>query len=214
MTTSDLATQAVALLGPNRSENPALRRLETLVRDRLAAGGGREAYEAFLADPADGSLVRHLLREQARRDAAFARRLDEAVEQAGFAAPAAQHSQSVNASGGSRVALAGRDVRTSIRKRGATFHFGGVVLLIAVIAALVLVGWKLSGNDATELTADSTCAEFNAADPQTQRSAVLRIAEEMGVSGLGNPLIYPNVPTQCSYNPSKQTLGKIIGSMR
>lgn len=114
--------------------------LGRLVRWWFEASDRAGAFEAFTADPANDVLVRALLQQAVERDAAFARSLSAAVEQARAPAspPVQNNSVHVDASGarGGTFTAAGRD---SYHTENRTSEGGGLGVPAAAVLFLALL---------------------------------------------------------------------------
>ena len=221
MHANQLATTAVEVLAPHlpgiadgAGGDAALADLYGLVRGRLVRDGRQAAFTAYATDPGNSSLVQDLLRHAAETDPAFAAVLRDAVGRAQRTLPPSSWSSRVdlrNVSG--TVTAAGRDITSTTRKE-TNVNTGGLVLLAAgAIAALIVLVLIVRAATSDAVTADSTCAEFLDADASTQQHAIVDIAREKDVSGVGSPLAPPAIRYNCSNRPDAK-VGDVIAELR
>ncbi|MES9604376.1 MULTISPECIES: hypothetical protein [Actinomadura] len=115
--------------------------LHDLVRRWFRLNGQLEAFEAFAANPGDGAWMRDLLRQAVERDAAFARSLSAAVDQARAATPPQSNSVHLYADGarGGTFQVAGRDShrKVAIDIGGSGFALLAVILAIGIVFAVL-----------------------------------------------------------------------------
>ncbi|QFG22247.1 hypothetical protein [Actinomadura sp. WMMB 499] len=146
MTAEELANRAVDVLAGTLPAiagrtDPAIVALHELVRRRLDGTGW---FEAFEARPADGSLVRELLRRAVEHDRAFAAALADATERARAAAPATGSSVHIRANSMTGdVTAAGRDNIETNTVTHSTNIGSGLVLPACVIIALIITATLL-----------------------------------------------------------------------
>jgi|SRR4051794_16739976 hypothetical protein len=92
-------------------------------------------------------------------------------------------------------------------------NFGGIVAVIAVIvvAIVAIVAGRAVYHmvKPSELTAESTCAEFLQAPQDQELSAIRKVGLDKGVGGTGSPLALPAISYDCSSEPDAQ-LGDVI----
>ncbi|WP_329089257.1 hypothetical protein OG979_34625 [Actinomadura citrea] len=144
MVAEKLASDAVEVLA-TAIVNPAAvassTELHDLVRRWFRLDGQLEAFEAFVANPGDGAWMRDLLRQAVERDAAFARSLSAAVDQARATTPPQSNSVHLYADGarGGTFQVAGRDShrKVAIDIGGSGFALLAVILAIGIVFAVL-----------------------------------------------------------------------------
>jgi hypothetical protein len=238
MQTSEIATQVVAILAPamsggvNLAQGVATRVLGDLISKRLSRDeAGKRAWSEFEQDPRNVSLVRHLLRQELERDAAFreqvARQLAEATREPRPQGPVKQKigagSHGNLQVGGSvgKIAHSGGHIDDSVhtthnkKTTNGTSVAGIVAIVVIVVLALVIYGGAKvigglhkSAKDAG-LTANSTCQQFLNTDEEDERQAIADIGLSMGYSAYSNPMALLEMQYECGGAPS-QTLGDRI----
>lgn len=136
-----LASEAVEALATAVMNPAAVARsaeLRELVRRWFLLNDQLAAFEVFAANPENDARVRDLLRQAVERDAAFARSLSAALDQAAYAAPSQNNSVHLDARGvrGGTFQAAGRDIH-----RNKTIEFSGGGL--SALAVILLIGLVL-----------------------------------------------------------------------
>lgn len=239
MQTSEIATQVVAVLAPamsggvNLAQGVATRMLGDLISKRLSRDeAGKRAWSEFEQDPRNESLVRHLLRQELERDAAFREQVARQLAQASREPrPQGPVKQKIGADshgnlqvGGSvgKIAHSGGHIDDSVhntthnkKKANGTSVAGIVAIVVIVVLALVIYGGAKvigglhkSAKDAG-LTANSTYRQFLNTDEEDERQAIADIGLSMGYSGYSNPMALPEMQYECGGAPN-QTLGERI----
>jgi hypothetical protein len=239
MQTSEIAAQVVAILAPamsgsvNLAQGVATRVLGDLISKRLSRDdAGKRAWSEFEQDPRNESLVRHLLRQELERDAAFREQVTRQLAQVSRE-PRAQGpvKQEIGADshgnfqvGGSvgKIAHSGGHIDDSVhstthnkKTANGTSVAGIVAVVVVVVLALVIYGGakvigglhKSAKDDG--LTANSTCQQFLNTDEEDERQAIADIGLSMGYSAYSNPMALPEMQYECGGAPS-QTLGDRI----
>jgi hypothetical protein len=83
----------------------------------------------------------------------------------------------------------------------------------AVIGA-VFIGKQIVQSDpepsAATITQQSTCADYLQQDSATRDAAIKRIGLELGVRGIGSPLMLPEVDYECGNSPGLP-FGTVVG---
>ncbi|WP_433463370.1 hypothetical protein [Spirillospora sp. CA-128828] len=130
---------ATAILDPAAVARPT--ELHDLVRRWFRLNGRLPAFEAFAANPRDDAWIRDLLRQAVERDAAFARSLSAAVDQARAAAPSQNNSAHLYADGarGGTFQVSGRDShrKVAIDIGGSGLALLTVILVIGIVLAVL-----------------------------------------------------------------------------
>jgi hypothetical protein len=220
---AELADDAISILAPHlpalkdqavRAQGGAgLRQLYEMIQQRFSIDGALPAFAAFVADPANDSLARHLLSTAITADPEFGGRLETAVAREESAARSST-STTQHVSRSKVGTMAGRDVNTN---RNSQVNTGGLFVTIVVVAIVALVaylGVKAAAKAASPgITADSTCAQFLDADPDTEQRAIVKIAMAEDVTGAGSPLALPAIRYNCSAEPDAK-LGDVIAKYR
>jgi hypothetical protein len=216
MTYVGLAKQATVLLarlmtgslsGPPEE---AADRLFDLVSGRLVRKGESDVVRDFQRDPGSPGnrtaltkrLGRELMDDTFRWEVTNC--LDESTSETSgdFAQVAGRDSYG-----------AGRDLRVDQSRRASTTknHFGGVLIAVVAVVALIAVGFGAKavlnslGNSlgSTSLTGDSTCAEFLRADSATQVAAMKELYLSAGrADRAGDPFILQNATYSCGQSPN------------
>jgi hypothetical protein len=102
---------------------------------------------------------------------------------------------------------AGRDLSVDQSKRNTKINFGGVVVTIVAVAALIFGGKfvieKIQESTGSTLTGDSTCTEFLKADSATQ----VAVMKELYLNAkqperAGDPFILQNATYSCGQAPN------------
>jgi hypothetical protein len=96
---------------------------------------------------------------------------------------------------------AGRDIVRS----GNRSHYGGILIVVAVVAVLLIVGAGTVNtfilpalrDGGAAITAQTPCRDYLRAPQNEREQAVQRIAVEQNVSGAGSPFLILNVDGQC-----------------
>ncbi|MEV4136313.1 hypothetical protein AB0J72_29610 [Dactylosporangium sp. NPDC049742] len=121
-------------------------------------------------------------------------------------------SNQAGAQAGNGGSVVGRDQYNNQRNTKKT-QFGGLVAVVAVIVVAIvaiLAGRAIYAKiQSSDLTAESTCAEFLQAPEDEERSAIRKIGIEKGVGGTGSPLALPAISYACSSHPDMR-LGDVI----
>lgn len=236
MQTSEIATQVVAILAPamsggvNLAQGVATRVLGDLISKRLSRDeAGKRAWSEFEQDPRNDSLIRHLLRQELERDAAFRERVaGQLAEASRELPPQGPVKQKIGAGshgnvqvGGSvgNIAHSGGHIGDSVhnathnKKKSNGTAVAGIVAIV-VLVLLIYGGAKVIGSlnkpakDAG-LTANSTCQQFLNTDEEDERQAIADIGLSMGYSAYSNPMALPEMQYECGGAPN-QTLGQRI----
>ena len=80
---------------------------------------------------------------------------------------------------------------------------------ITAVGLVVLGVFALGGCGGQELTADTSCADFMAADQNERYEAVTQLSSELDAPSAATPLGRPNVDFICAGNPDT-TLGEAV----
>ncbi|WP_329547829.1 hypothetical protein OG548_30770 [Streptomyces sp. NBC_01356] len=112
--------------------------------------------------------------------------------------------------------VAGRDVNDSHDSRKTKVTFGGAVVALIAIVALIWGGGKIINNitsdddSAGSLTSTSTCRDWLLADPTTQRKSAIDIALQAGnTEAARDAFIMENTQYTCGNSPDA-TLGNVF----
>lgn len=106
---------------------------------------------------------------------------------------------------------AGRDINKST-------HLGGIMVVLAVVATLLIVGsWGIpkvitlvtDAIQSSTITKDTLCRDYLQASTQDRDHAVKSIGLEVGATGTGNPMAILNVDYACGQQPDTP-VGNII----
>ena len=240
METIDPVTQAMpilsAVVSKDGKESPGTSRalLGDLAGGWLRAHGHGPAWDDYSRNPQNDSLVKHLLSDATRQDAAFKTRFEQAVV-AAKAEQSQRPTQQAVASGngsaqvgnrgdtitGGRVATRGsvynethnRTQNTRVNKKGSPGAIIMALIALVVVAFLLVkgIGFVIEhvDNSSAGLTASSTCQQFLNTDEETEQQALVDIADSKGIVGFGSPLALPEIRYECSNQPYL-TLGAII----
>jgi len=227
---------AAAHGGAGIAQGVAVRALGDLVAERLRRDGHGNAWQEFLRNPQNDSLVRHLLQQALYQDAGFRTRFDEVLRTAARQQPYNSGKQIIEIKGPGEAQIGDRGDMISnsrVATRGGSYHEGdinnqntrithkktnngksfvlGVVALVAIVLGVMIIKGIASavGSATSGLTANSTCAQFLNVDPQTQQQALVDIAMSKGIGGFGSPLALPEISYECSSQPA-MTLGALI----
>ncbi|WP_405726703.1 hypothetical protein OG607_23310 [Streptomyces sp. NBC_01537] len=128
-----------------------------------------------------------------------------------------QGNQNSHQVGGQGNTVAGRDISDSHDSRKTKVSFGGVVVALIAIVALIWGGAKVvnqitsdDGNAPGNLTATSTCRQWLLADPTTQRQSAIDIALQAGnTEAARDVFIMENTQYTCGNSPDA-TLGNVF----
>lgn len=124
--------------------------------------------------------------------------------------------QTVRAGNRATVNQAARDINATTNRR--TNNFGGILVVIAVIAVLLIVGgwgvtrlvvWIGDATGSPAITADTHCRDYLQASTEDREHAVKTIGVELGATGAGNPMARLNVDYMCGQSP-ETPVGEII----
>ena len=93
-------------------------------------------------------------------------------------------------------------------------NLGAVAVIIGIVIGAVFFGKQIvqsvTGSSAATITQDSTCAEYLGQDGATRDAAIKRVGLELGVRGVGSPLMMPEVDYECGNSPTL-SFGTVVG---
>ena len=112
--------------------------------------------------------------------------------------------------------VGGNQSNTNSKKT--VISFGGIVLVVAVLAGLFFLGKFLftkAGDfvGAQQISADTSCGDYLRRSDSDRSSAVRSIALQLHVKGAGSPLMFPEVDYECGGAPNTK-LGTVIGRQK
>jgi hypothetical protein len=128
-----------------------------------------------------------------------------------------QHGATSGSSGRDSNAVAGNSIANSSTGRGdivggdksskTSINFGAIAIVIGIVIGLVLAGkWvaeKAAGvQAASQVTQNSSCAEYLQKSGSERDSAIKRVGLELHVKGVGSPLMMPEVDYECGNSPN------------
>lgn len=131
-------------------------------------------------------------------------------------APAGRDSYAVN--GNVVSGSTGRgDLVGGNKSNKVAINFGAIAVIVGIVIGAVFIGNQVAQNNAgpsaATITKDSTCADYLAQDAATRDAAVKRVGLELGVRGVGSPLMLPEVDYECGNSPTLP-FGTVVGRQR
>jgi hypothetical protein len=104
-------------------------------------------------------------------------------------------------------------------KSGHNISFGGIGIVVAVVAVLFFVGRLLvqgaGGPAPSDITQPSPCSDYQQIEDASARTAIInRIAVEIGHQGIiGSPFVLSEVDAACAAAPQK-SIGAVVTKAR